>query len=703
MQLVRNIFGLSLLFIILIGKCYSQKKANSTDLHVNLDKAKATYKNNKLYVSTGKISRTWVWSGAGFKTVSFKNKITGKEWATNALSSYDSDWNLPNKIGNNSKASLISVDCKVSNDDNFTSKHLLVTTEVLYEHGIQIKYLIRVYPNELGLWTALEVRVNEGFSTEGIPKDIAYKKYYGSNQPIKIARTEYVPVDFSLENKRRYWGYYNDPGNRVNTKDMVKEEVVEGWPLFSDEQNTWASGLSIETGNEGLILLKESNKTVNNYGHQTGSFYCTPKGVEVTGWGLKPNEITNEFRRTWATWSILYSDGEDGMQLALKKFDRTRFPINKERDMHMLVDTWGSDYREGKGDKIYGRENSEFSVIEKEIKSASELGMDIVRIDDGWQDGDTFSRKSWHPNTNIGYDADWKNVKKLAESNNIKIGLWAAIRYISPEEMRTNQEKLDVATWKLDFDKIEDWESYHVRMDGIRDFIKFSNYQTQVSWCPEYDDPRYGWYSTAREYGPMYFQNIQNNMPHHIVYVPYVTLRHHWMMSKFYNMNKLQTNWQNPSRTNSEFSDAVKHSQSYCAMTAFVGVPAGFMLTQLMKPEEKAELKKLIEIYKKERTIIFDSYVFPIGNKPNNASWTGFQIYHPDKKTGYLMVFRELHNSEESKEINVKFLEGKKIRLIDLEQSKSNSKIITVSNNKLKLEINKTPGYRFFRYTILEE
>lgn len=393
---------------------------------------------------------------------------------------------------------------------------------------------------------------------------------------------------------------------------MVKERVVTGYPIFQDEQNTWASGLVVEAGDDGIIVVKESNKTVNKYGHQTGSFFCTPNGIEVTGWGLKSDEFSAEFKRTWPTWTILYSGDEDNMQLALKEFDRVRYPVNIETDMHILIDTWGSDWQNEDFDKIYGRENSEFSVIEKEIKSASELGIDIVRIDDGWQEGGTMSRNSWHPNTKVGYDAHWAKTKKLAEKNNVRIGLWAAVRFITPEEMLTNQKELDVATWKFDFDKLEDHDSFAKRIKGVREFLKKTNYSTQTSWCPEYDDQRYGWYSAARKCGPMYFQNIQNNLPNHLAYVPYITLRHHWMMSKFYNMNDLQCHWQNPSRTNPTFSDANQHSQSYAALSAFMTAPSCFMLTQLLKPEERTELKKIIALYKENRKEIFESYVFPI-------------------------------------------------------------------------------------------
>jgi hypothetical protein len=257
-----------------------------------------------------------------------------------------------------------------------------------------------------------------------------------------------------------------------------------------------------------------------------------------------------------------------------------------------------------------------------------------------------------------------------------------------------------VATWKFDFDKLEDHDSFANRIKGVRDFIKKTNYSTQTSWCPEYDDQRYGWYSAARECGPMYFQNIQNNLPHHIVYVPYITLRHHWMMAKYYNMNDLQCHWQNPSRTNPEFSDANQHSQSYCALSAFMAVPSCFMLTQLLQPDERDELRKIIAVYKAYRKEIFESYVFPIGSEPNNASWTGFQIYHPEKKSGYLMVFRELHNKEVSTELELKFIQNKKLKITDLETNQSET--VNCENGIVSFSILKPAGYKFLKYELLD-
>ena len=103
------------------------------------------------------------------------------------------------------------------------------------------------------------------------------------------ARSEYLPLDFTIENSRRYWGYYNNPGSRHDpAREMLEETLVTGYPLFLTEDNNWASGLSVEynNGNDGICVVKESPKCVNQQAHYTGSFYSGPDGLAVTGWGL---------------------------------------------------------------------------------------------------------------------------------------------------------------------------------------------------------------------------------------------------------------------------------------------------------------------------------------------------------------------------------------------------------------------------------
>jgi len=88
-------------------------------------------------------------------------------------------------------------------------------------------------------------------------------KSYGSNQPVTIALNEYLPVDFPKRIRGSIDDYIIAPVIVLITQGMVEEKIIKGYPVFQDEENSWASGLSVEAGTNGLILLKESNETVN--------------------------------------------------------------------------------------------------------------------------------------------------------------------------------------------------------------------------------------------------------------------------------------------------------------------------------------------------------------------------------------------------------------------------------------------------------
>ena len=59
-------------------------------------------------------------------------------------------------------------------------------------------------------------------------------------------------------------------------------------------------------------------------------------------------------------------------------------------------------------------------------------------------------------------------------------------------------------------------------------------------------------------------------------------------------------------------------------------------------------------------------YVFSLGERPDDAAWTGFQNYHPGKDFGYLTIFREIDNSEQTKILQLRFLKNVDLELKDL-------------------------------------
>jgi len=117
-----------------------------------------------------------------------------------------------------------------------------------------------------------------------------------------------------------------------------------------------------------------------------------------------------------------------------------------------------------------------------------------------------------------------------------------------------------------------------------------------------------------------------------------------WQVAKYLNLHRFQCSIQNADRVDPKLSDAGLHPHSYAVAIALMGIPLLFLETKYYTDEAKAEIRSLLKVYKTHREAIYRGIVHPIGAKPNNGSWTGFQCHLPGENHGYLMVFRERCN-----------------------------------------------------------
>jgi hypothetical protein len=677
----------------LLMSLQAQAQTLPSGLKKNLKQANVQVVGDTIIARTGKIERKWCWNNKGLLTTSIKDVSLNKDWAK-PTTEITCDWNLPEAIGNDTKATFVSLDVHVSTDEGFTSPHLELITHLRYESAhLEVQHVVWLFPNAPGIRTQLRVKAMDGFSSENLPGKEGKRNDCGYDISVPSARCEYLPLNFSVENARRYWGYYNNPGGRHDpSRDMLEETVIKGYPLFLTEDNNWASGLSVEynNGENGVCVVKESPKCVNQQAHYTGSYYSGPNGLTVTGWGLTPDEIvTDRYRECWATWTIVWSQGNDGMQLALKQFDRARYPVFPERDMFILSNTWGPANPDG-------AQFTEQEYLMKEIPALANLGIDVMQIDDGWQKGGRFSdAHGFSPK----YKNGWKDIKAEADKYKLRFGLWVTAKLSTTEELNKNVDELEFVSWKADFDHLANRGDYEERIKKYRDVMKHSWLKTQFSLCPEYDDPRYGWYF-SKEYGSIYFQNIQESLPAHLTMVPYQVLRQHWLMTKYFNSNKLQVMLQNPKRANPERSDAPQHSHSYCFAMGVPFVPCFFQSAQYLDKQGQEELKNFVALYKKHRRNIFESYSFPIGEKPSNDSWSGFQFVNESMDKGYFLLFRELHNQEASKSIQLKFLAKKTIKITNIETGETSQKKVSPTG-EVDFRIENPAGYAFLTYVVI--
>jgi hypothetical protein len=654
---------------------------------VSLDNASVEIRSNQIVAKTGKVSIEWQLARAGLKMTRFSDFDT-----KNLINSSDSieSWRV---ITNTISTSLINISADISDDEGFTNRHIRVRADFQYAGiGIDIRYEIWVFPGAKGIRTQLFVRRN------------------GTGQVMPFNETIVESMQF-LERIKKIEGigYYNDTQNRnIQETPILRDESYQD----VDKLNlNWANLVFFRQKDSGIILVKESPKCVNQQSINTGGFRFDGNVVSVYGSGLDENSLTKDFQPCWATWIILYRGSESDMQQELKKFDRVRYPINKDQDIYVMANTWGSG-EAGVNSKYASREKN----ILTEIESASDLGIDVLQIDDGWQGLDY---DSWQPvkslkylNTNsqiiqklnngTEYDVfpeGWKNVRSKADSLGIKLGLWAAC-WIPYDDMVKNYKEGNFNFFKLDFAKLNNYDQFYDLVNKVRKFSLLANHNVRINWDVTENDSRMGYYF-GHEYGNIFLENRKPQFPRNVVYHPYLVLRDAWHVAHYTNLNKFQVSYQNVEMVDTVVSDAYRYSHDYCLAITLMATPLFFQETHLLSVNARKEVKDLIQIYKQYRVEMYDGYVYPIGDEPSNLSWTGFQNVSDDNMQGYLLIFRERLNLDNSRKIALKFLSGRYVELKNLKTGNID-KLAINKEGTVDFFIDKSGDYRFYKYNIVK-
>jgi hypothetical protein len=476
-----------------------------------------------------------------------------------------------------------------------------------------------------------------------------------SPQTQSAFRADWLPVTPA---QLRAIGYFNDTQNRHSAATpLLREEVVK------QGVTDWANILCSESsasGEANLALVKESHKCVNQPGVDTGAFVADENGIALTGLGITRSDVrATEWRWAWANWIIAYPGATasarlaDQRELALKRFGRVRYPVRAELDLYIKANTWGS----GRNQAESMARAAEAEVL-PEIDSVADLGLDELQIDDGWQTGrmDTNQptnlewvvRPDWYPH-------GWTNVVARAAEKNIKLGIWHAAR--APlSALEHNYESGGFKTWKLDFAVLKDYGGIHDYLAKGRDLIDYTHHSIRVNWDVTEIAPRFG-YFWASECGNLWLANRKPVQGEKVVARPWLMLRESREVARYLNLNKIELPIQNFALVNTNVSDAPFYSTDYSTALGLPGIPVFFQTTRLLTPVQRAETRELLGIYKQHRAEMFAAFVFPIGDEPDNKSWSGFQWFNPDKPSeGYLLIFRERLNTEAINKIAVRFI-----------------------------------------------
>lgn len=648
-----------------------------------------------LTVTTGLVTRRWRIVETGLLTFSLRHEPSHCEWISLPPAARRADWVLHTLTERGSTANPLSLDASLVEDTLSGDSYLLVRAIFAYPAWhTEVLYEIRAYPESPGLWTRLSVRLTKEVDPILLP-----------SWPLGS-----FAESLFLETKpcsRVAMGYYNDTQHRNHDDlNLLHEEIL---PPFTKRQVVdWANLLCLEREGEGLALLKESHKCVNQPGVDTGAFILHPHEVLVTGLGLNSNNYQGghwlrpgDFRPCWAHWCLLYTGGSLERQRAVKTFDRRRFPFIPARDEKILENTWGSRGSWEGGAPLA----AESQNVIREIKSCADLGIEVVQIDHGWAAN--------HRNTSADapwtlcpekYPNGWTPVVEAAKQYGIELGLWFS--WQAPvEKMLAHYRAAHIRRFKIDFIHIQSRDDLDVIHEKVRQLIAGSDPLVGINWDATEEIARIGYYY-GREHGNIFLENRENGPGEvryldHIRYIPRLTLRDFWELAHYLNLNQIQLNLQDPDRVVRDVSNAWRYRMDYLFATTMMGIPLFFFETQLLAERRRAELKPIIAVYKQHRAALHAGIVYPIGDEPDDHSWTGFQCVSPDERSGYLTLFREIENPEPNHELALGFLgKATALRLTNLMTGEVSTAPIA-ANGGVVFRIPEPGDYRFFHYEVL--
>ena len=618
-----------------------------------------------LTVGNSFFQRSWEITDDGPLGIGYVNKLSNTEYNyRSSLREFQFPDGCETEGGKIRGASSETVE-----EDSFTSKALRVGIRWYFPaKGISIRWDIKIYPESPGMWMCLYA--------EGNIKG-------GCLNP-SGARCAFMP---KMSNVLSAFGYYNDTQNR--NKDQT--EILREEPVLPGEHVDWANALLQHEKDGGWMLVKESHKCANQQGYDTGMFLQTDDGVAATGWGLRPGDILDwKLRGGWANWFVVWG-GDYTCEKALKCFDKKRYPFDGGRDVYIMANTWGSGR---------AREAAYENSVCQEIDIASELGVDAIQIDDGWQTepGRQSSDPSvrWMPVRNERFTNGWEPVQDYAKKRNVSLGLWASWA-IPVEELIENMRHAGFKYFKIDFANLDSYEKIEGLTEKARSLINASGATVRINWDATENQPRFGHYY-GREFGNIYLANRKPENPRKVIYIPRLVLRDAWQISKYLPLSKFQIVYQNIDMVDENFSNAKEYTHDYCLAITLMSSPIFFQELKYLSGEAKKSITPLIKAYKKARGEILSGLVSPIGDKPCDKAISGFQCSASDSH-GYILLFRELYNEQSSAYIRLNDVENENVifeNLLTGDRWKADKN----PEGEVSFSLPDAPGYLFLKYVL---
>lgn len=602
----------------------------------------ANWDEHGLTLGNGLVERTFYLSKEQERPGPIRNPVTGYLW-------YPGEDKLADACGRLGYAE-ITYEAQVDDRHGLSEPHLCVTATLKGEGFLQ-RRCYTLYPGSPFVSVQVEVR--------GLLQPPASETRHQNSNGVEVGRKpegitihpdaiDLLPLPHA-HFRAEVIALYDKTDNH-DTLAMAAKKLLYGREHWEAEGNL----LRIEdyAAGEALLIIKEAPTHLSALHRDTCDFVVDrAQLVEVLGSGMTYGQKYEEFVYQYGITIGVGNSG--GLMEAYKRHYRLEYKGDPRRHGLMMSNTWGD-------------RNQDSAVCEdfilREIDVAAQLGLDILQIDDGWQQGITANSKLVGGGVWEGYyafDKDfWKvntgkfphglaPVAEYARGKGLALGLW-----FSPDSSN------DFANWREDAQTLlslhREYGVSYFKLDGVKIRSKLAERRyldfLQMVWNESGGkigvnqditaEDRLG-YLYHKEHGTLFVENRYTDWGN---YYPHNTLKNLWTVSQYFPSIKFQFELLNPTRNQAIYGDDPfapgRYGMDFLFATVMVANPLFWMELTALPETERAQLEGILAVYRKYRAAIWNSLVMPMGQSPDGQSFTGFQLAVGESE-GFLLLLRE--------------------------------------------------------------
>jgi alpha-galactosidase len=683
-----------------------------------------SYEDQRFTVGNAKIERSWTWKQGGWYGHSIVDKGHGGSWITPQQDTPMFRLPLAAEDGK------VSCYAKIDNDYGIGAEHLMVHAEVTGALAT-VRLVVRIYPGEAVLRQEVQLR---SIPSEGPTGSGTVLSASRGSEGIGVQLDDNNTEDYALPGQYVDHLLLSDTHVKWTCISLVDRtdsnnnlvQSTEGL-CYPNEKRSMKGSLMLfrkTLASHGLLLLKEGPTEYGHLHYEEEDFRFVGRQLFLTGGGFAPDfQGETDYLSAYGSVIGVYDGSEEGALTLLHRYHQQIHRYQGERDFFLMSNTWGDRNKDGRIQE---------SFILKEIEAASELGISIVQIDDGWQQGTT--KNSVQPGGRwSGYYKDGTDfwsvnrerfphgldaVSKSAVDKGIELGLW-----FSPDSSH------DFAHWEQDAQKLVKLYGSHgiryFKLDGIhiaskrgeRNLLRLLQQvlkDTAGAVCFNLDTTaqvRLGYFGRT-QYGAIFLENRYTDWSN---YYPHWTLRNLWQLAPYVPAQKLQMEFLNVERNQESggyLDDPLAPGECgilYAFAVTMFSNPLAWMELSELSAASKQLLKQIIPAYMNHQSAILDGMILPIGKEPDGASWTGFQSIRSDRE-GYVLVLRE-RAAEASASLRLWKLGDAQLRLFSILRSDGPGQVeavqaaaaeqaeeVALVQGKLQVTLEKPFSFVLYRY-----